>query len=198
MPPGPDRPAATSQDDGLRLRDGSRSDALCVGVLATQVFLDTYATEGVTPALAWEVLEGYSPPAFDRRLADPRQRFVLAERQGHLVGFAELALGRPCPLDSRASAELVRLYVQPRFQDRGAGSALLQRVQVLATGAGSPALWLTAWEGNTRARTFWERRGFTDVGSTVHTLRAQAFTNRVLVAAPAARNKPKRTETAAR
>ncbi len=36
------------------LRTGVPDDALCIGVLATQVFLDTYATSGIRPDLAYE------------------------------------------------------------------------------------------------------------------------------------------------
>ena len=45
-------------------------DALCVGVLATQVFLDTYATAGLRPDLAREALANYSPTVFETRIRD--------------------------------------------------------------------------------------------------------------------------------
>ena len=45
-------------------RRGREGDALCVSVLATQVFLDTYAEGGIRPDLAREVLTGYSQEAF--------------------------------------------------------------------------------------------------------------------------------------
>lgn len=54
------------------IRPATPADALCLGVLATQVFLDTYATTGIRPALAREVLRAYSTEAFATCLADPQ------------------------------------------------------------------------------------------------------------------------------
>lgn len=65
-----------------------------VGALATQVFLDTYATHGIRPDMAREVFEEYSGPAFAARLAETRRRFVLAVTGRAIVGFAELLLPR--------------------------------------------------------------------------------------------------------
>ena len=56
-------------------RSGTPEDALCLGVLATQVFLDTYATNGIRSDLAREALSVYSQETFAARLADPNSRF---------------------------------------------------------------------------------------------------------------------------
>jgi diamine N-acetyltransferase len=48
----------------LTLRAATPEDALCLSVLAMQVVLDTYATQGIRPALAREVLAGYSQAVF--------------------------------------------------------------------------------------------------------------------------------------
>ena len=78
-------------------RRATTEDALCLGVLATQVFLDTYAPQGIRPDLAREALACYSPEVMAAHLADPNVHFVLAESDGHLVAFLELALNRPSP-----------------------------------------------------------------------------------------------------
>ncbi|MDP9029793.1 MAG: GNAT family N-acetyltransferase, partial [Pseudomonadota bacterium] len=38
----------------MLIRDARPEDALCVGVLGMQVFLDTYATEGIRDSIAAE------------------------------------------------------------------------------------------------------------------------------------------------
>lgn len=75
------------------LRPANQSDALTVAALSVQVFLDTYATDGVRPDLAREAFREYSEQAFLGRLADPNRRFILAEVQQALVGFAEVNSG---------------------------------------------------------------------------------------------------------
>lgn len=82
----------------VEYRPATVDDALCIGVLATQVFLDTYATEGIRADLAREVLAGYSPEAFAARLSSHSMHFVLAEVNACLVGFTEVALGSSCPV----------------------------------------------------------------------------------------------------
>ena len=108
----------------IELRTGNKADALCVGVLATQVFLETYAREGIRPDLAREALANYSPEAFSVRLADQNTTFVVAEKHGHLMAFCEITRSRPCPVaDIQNTVELVRLYVQPACQRLGLGAS---------------------------------------------------------------------------
>ena len=42
----------TDSPSPIQLRPATADDALCLGVLATQVFLDTYATGGIRPQIA--------------------------------------------------------------------------------------------------------------------------------------------------
>ncbi len=187
------RPSRNPLDPRPEFRAGAPADALVVGVLATQVFLDTYATEGIRPALAREVLAWCSPAAFAARLSHEAQTFILAERLDHLVGFAEVHLASPAPVAPRApgapvahggDVELVRLYVQRPFQRRGIGTELVRRTERLATAAGKTALWLSAWAGNDRALAFYRALGYKDAGSVNHVIEGQAFENRVLVKSP--------------
>jgi len=52
-------------------------------VLATQLFLETYATSGIREALAREVTSHFSLEACDRLLVKPGSRVLLAEIDGH-------------------------------------------------------------------------------------------------------------------
>lgn len=154
---------------------------MTIAALSVQVFLDTYATEGVRPDLAREVFGVYGIEAFDARLRDPQHRFVLAERGTGLVGFAEVSLAdEPTPAGGPSGAELVRLYVQPAAQRSGLGRRLIRAAEALAAEAGLPTLWLTAWDGNHRALAFYAREGYTDLGATTYTIEGNTFGNRVL------------------
>ena len=164
----------------LRLRPAQESDALCVHALATQVFLDTYATSGIRPALAREVEANFSMAAVRARLDESSLRITLAEHQGHMIGFAEVGLGARHPLvaDPR-SAEITRLYVQSPFLRRGVGKRLLAHSEALALSEGASTLWLTSWVGNTRALAFYESQGYKRLGSTDHVFEGEAIENRL-------------------
>jgi len=156
------------------------ADALCVGVLATHVFLNTYATDGLRPDLAREALANYSPTVFEARIRDSSNHFLLAERAGHLVAFSECSLSSKPPIPSlSAGVELVRLYVQRHSQRVGIGAALLAKAEAHAKVSGAPSMWLTAWLGNTNARAFYLAQGYKDVGTTSHLFEGRAYENRI-------------------
>jgi GNAT superfamily N-acetyltransferase len=164
----------------LALREAAPADALCIGVLAMQVFLDTYATEGVRPDLAREALAQYSPASFEARIGDPAQSFMLAERSGALLGFSECSLASEPPQDGLSDGiELVRLYVQRAAQRQGVGKILLRRAEAYAVSCGKPRLWLTAWTGNANARAFYLAQGYRDAGATEYAFEGRSYENRI-------------------
>lgn len=170
--------------DDVLLRPARADDALCLSVLAMQVFLDTYATDGIRPAVAREVLSTYATTAFQAALAAADTVFVVAERQAHLVGFAQVTMGAAHELaPSPAPAELLRLYVQEPFTGRHLGTRLLQAAEQVALQRGAQQLWLTPWVHNHRALAFYARRDYADCGATWFRFEGEAHENRVLVKA---------------
>lgn len=169
--------------DEVTYRPAAGSDALSLSVLATQVFLDTYATQGVRPAVAREVRQYLSEEAFSALLADPRHGILVAEIADHLVGFAQITHDQShafLPPDTRA-AELNRLYVQRPFLGKGIGKDLLARAESLAAAEGAEALWLFAWTGNAHALRFYEARGYQDIGASVYTFEGDTYETRVFL-----------------
>ena len=184
-------PAFTTQSQPVRLRPAEPGDALCLSVLAMQVFLDTYATEGIRPEIAREVLSGYSESSFATAISDPQSRLWVAERIGHLIGFAQVTLGATHQLaPAGKQAELLRLYVQEPFTGKKVGYRLLAQAEQLAYEAGASVLWLTPWVHNHRALAFYLRRGYQDFGLTHFVFEGESPENRVhakhLLAASAA------------
>ena len=164
------------------LRRGVPDDATCIGLLSIQVFLDTYATEGVRLDLAREALSEYSPARFEQRLRDENRSFILAEAGEGLVGFAEVKTkpsALPTPDNARSGLELVRLYVQPSAQRAGLGRRLLREAELICEGSG--ILWLTVWSGNTRALAFYRALGYADVGASTYTFQGNSYENRVMI-----------------
>lgn len=168
----------------ISLRVADAGDALCIGVLATQVFLDTYAPDGIRPALAREVLDHFATATIAALLRDPATTFVVAEGSGHMQGFVQLTRGATHVLVRADSAvELDRLYVLARFNGRGIGTRLLRHAEALAATQGASTLWLTAWVGNHHALAFYDRRGYQDTGATIYRFQDEEYENRVLVRA---------------
>jgi diamine N-acetyltransferase len=170
--------------DDIFVREAGEADALCLHSLATQVFLDTYAGEGIREAIAREAQQELSVAAFLEQLSAPQVRVLLAERRGFLVAFASVNLSATHSLlPKRPAAELTRLYVQSPFIRRGIGALLLRRVEALAHAAGASTLWLTAWVGNARALAFYASRGYEELGFTDHEFENEHFENRLFAKA---------------
>lgn len=165
----------------IELRPGGAGDAVAIAALALQVFLDTYATDGVRPDLAREAFHGYSVEALQQRLAEAHRKFIVVERGNAVIGFVEAQCERhDAPAVGIAGAELVRLYVQPRAQRSGVGRLLLEKAEQIAIEVGQPALWLTVWDGNERAIAFYRTMGYREVGTTVYAFEGNSYVNRVM------------------
>ncbi|WP_397532630.1 GNAT family N-acetyltransferase [Roseateles sp.] len=170
-----------------RFRSASLDDAACLSALGTQVFLEAYASQGVTQALAREVQTLLSVEAIQAQLSEAGRLYVLAESaepDGGLVGFAQLCLGRRHALLGAASGlpvmELERLYLQQRFTGRGWGRLLLQQAEQQARMQGAGRLWLSAWTGNHRALGFYARCGYQLLGEAVYRFEDAAYPNKIL------------------
>lgn len=156
------------------------ADALTLSALATQVFLDTYATHGISPDLAREAATVYAPAVFAQRLRDASVELWLAMSGGHAVGFVDVAFATTCPVPGVGGAEVFRLYVQRPFLRQGVGRALLAQAEKIACGRGADNVWLTAWVGNERALAFYRAQGYRDVGATEYVIEGTGYENRVL------------------
>lgn len=166
---------------GWTIRPARPDDALCLSVLAMQVYLDTYALQGISAPIARDILHAFSIAHFETLLADPGQVFAVAEQGPNLLGFVQVQMQSPHELAPPGSAaEVVRLYVQEPFTGRKLGTALLEAGERLAREAGVDWVWLTPWIGNRRALGFYAARGYVDLGQTWYDIEGELHENRFL------------------
>ena len=171
-------PAHSTQ---LQIRLAKADDALCLGVLASQVFLDTYAVLGVRASLAEYVRSSFATSALQNLLANPEVMLCVAEASAHMVGFAQVSVEVAQPLvQAERPAELERLYVQRPFMGQRVGAQLLREAEELAAQRGADALWCSVWVHNVRALRFYERQGYANLGSSVFVMGHERHDNRVL------------------
>jgi len=165
----------------IAIRLATANDALCLGALGTQVWLDTYAVAGIRPAMAEEVRRSFSMGSLQTQMARPDTRVLLAEFNDHLVGFAQLRFDvEQAYVHSERPCELERLYVQRPFQGQRVGAQLLHEAEELAAQGGATAIWAAAWIHNMRALRFYERRGYSRLGSSWFELDRERHENWVL------------------
>lgn len=176
--PGEGRPACT-------IRPGQAADATRLAVLATQVWLHTYATNGISKEIADYVLAELTPAKYSALLRDASIRVRVAQHGDDLAGFAVIKLDATCPEAGGTTAELQTLYVQAPFIGTGLGKRLLKDAESVAHEQGHAALWLTVNAQNHRAIAFYDHLGYRKIGTTYFVLGAQRHENHILIGAVA-------------
>ena len=163
------------------IRVGQSEDASRLAVLATQVWLHTYATDGITRDIEEYVLREFTPEKFSALLNDPASHVIVAEQRENLVGLAVVKFGVPCPAGNNSAAELQTLYVQEHFVGHGIGKSILQTAEAKVRQHLNTALWLTVNAQNTGAMAFYAHQGYAKVGTTFFVLGAGRHENHVLI-----------------
>ena len=169
----------------LCIRIGRSEDANRLAVLAAQVWLHTYATNGITADIAEYVLRELTPEKYLSTLNDPSSQVFVAESGESLAGLAVVKFDARCPAGNYSSAELQTLYVQEHFAGCGAGKSLLRAAETEARRRSNGVLWLTVNAKNARAIAFYAHQGYTKVGTTYFVLGEGRHENHVLIGASA-------------
>jgi ribosomal protein S18 acetylase RimI-like enzyme len=165
----------------LQIRSAQLCDASRVAILAAQVWLDTYATDGITDEIAQYVLSELTVEKFSASLGEPETSLLVAEYGQCLVGFAAIKFGASCPSVAGSLVELQTLYVQEHFIGHGIGRSLLQAAEASARERSASQLWLTVNAKNARAIAFYARQRYSKVGTTYFVLGEGRHENHVLV-----------------
>jgi len=177
---------------GWLLRPAQAGDATRLAALALQVWLSTYAREGVSEDIAAYVLARFTPAAFAELLADPQRRLLVGEGPGGLLGYAQLKRGAAQGgVELELEVELETLYVQAPAQGTGLGQALLAQARLLACRQlGAPAIWFSVNARNERALSFYRRAGCVEFGETWFELGGGRHLNLLLRTAPCKETPP--------
>ena len=147
----------------IAYRAAMLADAPTISALFAKSFTATFGTLYAPHDLA-AFLAQLSPEAFAGEIADPAFAFRLAEAGSELVGY--LKLGPPnLPGDTPAgSIELRQLYVDAAWHGEGIAPALTDWAFKEARRRGARHMQLSVYIDNHRARRFYERYGFVEVG----------------------------------
>ena len=161
-------------------REAERSDAANITALMLQVWLHTYATDGLRTPISNYVLETFTEnkwlTLFDSKCAC----FIVAECHQHLVGVAQVNPLALHPIDKVVCPELEKLYVQAHFYGKGIGSGLLDAVTHYLNNSGKKGMWLTVNTHNKRALRFYRHHHFENIGTTHFELDGELHPNHIL------------------
>ncbi|HSQ30431.1 MAG TPA: GNAT family N-acetyltransferase [Gemmatimonadaceae bacterium] len=164
------------------IRLGVAADAPALAELAAHTFRDTFSADNRPEDMALHIAHAYGPSQQERELVDPNITTLLVDIDGQLAGYAQLRSGEaPECVSGESPIELWRFYIARPWHGRGAAHELMRRVEVEAGRRGGRTLWLGVWERNERAKAFYRKTGFVDVGAHVFMVGTDAQTDRILV-----------------
>lgn len=125
-------------------------------------------------------LAGFTPEAWAAELAQPDLALRIAEEDGALIGFAKISdLGLPVE-PAGTAMELRQLYLAEAAKGRGVADALFGWVVEQARARGAGEIYLSVWSENHRAKAFYARYGFEDVGPYAFMVGNQADEDRIM------------------
>jgi len=150
----------------IAVRKARPADAADIAKLGAKTFRSTYAAHNTPENIDAYVSDYFSTKTITSELAEPQSAFFLVARGNTNIGFAKTCKSRvPDCVVGLNPIELERIYVDVDQQGGGVGARLMQAVVEFAKSEGCRTVWLGVWEKNMSARGFYERQGFTEVGS---------------------------------
>lgn len=168
-------------DRTVRIRRAVAADAPVLADLARTIFFETFAASSDPEDMALHLERAYGVPQQTAELTDPAITTLLAETEGSAVAYAQLRDDHvPACVIGPEPLELWRFYVDRRWHGRGVAQALMDSAKKEARGRGARTLWLGVWERNDRARAFYAKCGFVDVGEHVFLFGTDPQTDRVM------------------
>ena len=166
----------------INIRFGLQNDATALAELAARTFAETFGAGTSDEDMEIYLAEAYGTSQQLREILDPDITTLLIDSDGELVGYSMLRSG-PVPdcVRGESPLELWRFYIASGWHGRGLAQSLMERVEVEAQRRGGNTLWLGVWEHNLRAKAFYSKCGFTDVGSHIFVVGADPQTDRIMV-----------------
>lgn len=149
--------------------------------VARKIFTDTFAHLFERQAFEAFCDRAYAkdgPMAQD--FDNPEVFWQVATCSGAPIGYAKLTpLRAPAPAAEPGAMELQQIYVLAQWQGSGVAEKLMLWAVSVAKRELAPELYLTVFDHNERAKRFYARHGFGEVGHCTFTLGARTYDDRI-------------------
>lgn len=161
-------------------RDATPADAVPLDAMARAVWFETFGETAAPDDIAAYLAHAYG--ADGKLIADLTSgaaRFHIAIDGARIIGYAKISA--PWLPDAEAGAmQLSQLYVTYDQHGSGVATALMDWSIAAARQEQATALLLTVWEGNARARRFYEKHGFVHIGDYAFPVGQQIDTDNIM------------------
>ncbi|HVR40680.1 MAG TPA: GNAT family N-acetyltransferase [Thermoanaerobaculia bacterium] len=165
------------------IRPATIADAAALAEIAARTFNETFANDNDPADMALHSERAYGVKQQTKEIENPAIATLLAECDGVLAGFTQLRNGsQPPPLpDAPSPVEIARFYVDRQWHGRGVAQRLMAAAEEEAKRWNARTLWLGVWERNPRAKAFYAKCGFVDIGMQTFLLGNDLQSDRVMM-----------------
>jgi len=164
------------------IREAKPTDLNNLAVLKQQVWISTYATEGLVDVYSSYVLSEFSVENIRTTLMDRNNLILIATINECVIGCAEILLSPDNNLASVGPClEISTLYILERFQGIGIGKKLLEACLTEIKKLNYDKAWLTVYHKNSKAIEFYTRHKFTHIGDTYFLLGEDKHKNYIML-----------------
>lgn len=164
---------------GVTIRQATTADAAALAELAGATFPLACPPGSTEADIAAFIAGQLSTDSFAGYLADPARAVFVAEDADVPQPMLAYTMLVDAPtqdpdvaavLGSPTAIELSKCYARPDCHGRGVSARLMEASLQWALGQGAPEVWLGVNDENLRARTFYEKHGFSVAGTKSFTL----------------------------
>ncbi|MFF2315129.1 GNAT family N-acetyltransferase [Arthrobacter sp. NPDC058097] len=158
------------------IRKAAAQDAAALADLAAATFPLACPPGSSLEDIRLHLKQTLSEERFADYLADGKIAILVLDEDGRLDGYTLLVDRQPTDPDvlralgDRRSVELSKCYVHPDHHGRGAASTLMRASLSWAADQGAASVWLGVNGQNAKAIRFYEKSGFTRIGTKSFTL----------------------------
>jgi ribosomal protein S18 acetylase RimI-like enzyme len=153
---------------GFSIRQCTADDASTLSTLSARLFTETYGPTHPEPELSRYLARSFAVEGVRAAIEEDAVTMLMAEDPaGRAIGYAYIRTSPdpPSGVSGDRVFEIVRFYVDGAFHGRGVGAALMRESLDETKRRGADTVWLQVWKEAPWAVGFYERMGFTVVGS---------------------------------
>lgn len=165
----------------MKIEKAEIIDLKNIATLAVQVWLDTYAVEGIREVFSDYIWNELTPQNFAKRYVENDHCFFTIKENGHLIGFVELNENSPSTVNENYKLEIDKIYIQNNFCGKNIGSEIINFLCDYYKNSEFSEMWLTVYENNIRAIKFYEKNNFEEIGEYFFQLENESHRNLVLL-----------------
>lgn len=137
----------------LSIRPLIASEIEPLRAVAREIWQASYSALISQAQIDYMLADRYALARIHAQLTDPGHIWRLAWWEDEMAGFAHARI-------EASACKLEKLYIQPNYQRRGVGAALLADIKIFARDHAATRLWLQVNRGNAQAIAAYQKYGF--------------------------------------